>query len=289
MSTVKIGNKVVGKGNPAYIIGEIGINHNGDIEIAKKLIEKAKEAGMDAVKFQKRTPEICVPEDQKSKPRDTPWGTMTYFEYKKKIEFEEEEYKIIDEHCKKIGIDWFASAWDVPSVEFLNQFDMVAHKVASACLTDDALLTAMKNSGKPVILSTGMSTIDQIEHAIGVLGKDNVLIAHSTSAYPCENSELNLRMINTLEKMYPEIPVGYSGHDKGIQTTVAAVVMGATHIERHITLGRTMWGTDHAASLEPKGMNLLVRDIRICEEAMGDGVKKVYDSEIPIMKKLRNN
>lgn len=286
MKIVKIGKNLIGPGHKCYLIGEIGINHNGDIKIAKELITVAKNAGFDAVKFQKRTPEICVPEHQKNVMRETPWGIMTYFDYKKKIEFGHDEYEQIDLHCKKEGIDWFASPWDIPSVDFLAEFDVVAYKIASASLTDSELLKHIKTKNKPIILSTGMSTMEEIRESVSILDEDNLLIAHSTSAYPCAPEELNLRMINTLEKEF-NVPIGFSGHDKGIQTSVAAVVMGATHLERHITLSRTMWGTDHAASLEPRGMNVLVRDIRICESAMGDGIKKVYDSEIPIRKKLR--
>jgi len=286
MKTIKIGNNVVGN-NRCYIIAEIGINHNGNIKLALDLISKAKECGADAVKFQKRTPEICVPEHQRNIMRETPWGTMTYFDYKKKIEFEEKEYLLIDKHCKEIGVDWFASPWDVPSVKFLEQFNPVCYKVASASITDKDILMAIKSTGKPVIISSGMSTIDEIENAVKILDGSELLIAHSTSAYPCKTEELNLNMIKTLTKKYPDSPIGYSGHEKGIQTSVGAYVLGAKHIERHFTMDRTMWGTDHSASLEPKGFKTMVRDIRILEIALGDGVKKVYESEIPMRKKLR--
>jgi N-acetylneuraminate synthase len=286
---VKVGKNLVGHDEKTYLIGEIGINHNGSIELAKELILIAKNSGFDSVKFQKRTPEICVPEEQKKIIRETPWGNMTYLDYKKKIEFNLEDYKQIDEYCKEIGIDWFASVWDTESVDFIENFDPICYKIASASLTDNQLLQKIKSKNRPIILSTGMSTIKEIEKAIDTLSGSKLLIAHSTSAYPCAYEELNLKMIPALRKRYPEIPVGYSGHEKGVSSSVAAVALGACHIERHITLNRTMWGTDHASSLEKRGMELLCRDIRNVEKALGDGVKKVYDSELPIIKKLRVN
>ena len=283
---VSVGKKFIGEGEPVYIIAEIGINHNGDIEIAKQLMDVAVETGCDAVKFQKRTPEICVPEEQKSIPRETPWGTMTYFEYKKRIEFEQKEFEQIDAYAKKIGIDWFASPWDVPSVDFLESFNVPCQKIASACLTDSELLTAINKTKTTTILSTGMSSIEEIDKAVSLLNNVPLAIAQATSTYPAEASELNLRAIQTFAEKY-KVPVGYSGHERGLQVTIAAVALGATFIERHITLDRSMWGTDHSASLEPEGLKKLVRDIRIIELALGDGKKKVYDSEIPIRAKLR--
>jgi sialic acid synthase SpsE len=283
---VSVGKKAIGAGEPVYIIAEIGINHNGDIEIAKQLMDVAVETGCDAVKFQKRTPEICVPEEQKSIPRDTPWGTMSYFDYKKRIEFEQPEFEQIDAYAKKIGIDWFASPWDVPSVDFLESFDVPCQKIASACLTDSELLTAVNKTKTTTILSTGMSSIEEIDKAVSLLNNVPLAIAQATSTYPAEASELNLRAIQTFAEKY-KVPVGYSGHERGLQVTIAAVALGATFIERHITLDRSMWGTDHSASLEPEGLKKLVRDIRIIELALGDGKKKVYDSEIPIRAKLR--
>ncbi|MEZ5023591.1 MAG: N-acetylneuraminate synthase family protein [Chitinophagales bacterium] len=253
LGKVKIGNKLVGKGCPTFIIAEIGINHNGSIDITKKLIDEAVNAGCDAVKFQKRTPELCVPEDQKYKLRDTPWGTITYIDYKKKIEFEEEEFNIINEYCKEKDILWFASCWDLPSVDMIEQFNPPAYKAASASLTDLDLLKKMKATGKPLIISTGMSTLDEIEMAVNALGKDNLLIAHSTSAYPCPVNELNLRMINTLGDMYPNVPIGYSGHETGLTTTVAATTLGATFIERHFTLDRAMG--NRSSSINGTGRN----------------------------------
>ena len=284
--SVQVNGKSIGSTSPVYVIAEIGINHNGDIEIAKKLMDVAAQSGCDAVKFQKRTPEICVPEDQKSVLRETPWGTMTYFDYKKRIEFEDAEFKIIDTHAKKLNIDWFASPWDVPSVDFLEKYDVPCHKIASACVTDNELLSAINQTKKTTILSTGMSSIDEIDKAVATLVDVPLAIAQSTSTYPCVASELNLRALISLGERY-NVPTGYSGHEHGLQATIAAVALGATFIERHITLDRSMWGTDHSASLEPAGLQRLVRDIRIVEEALGDGVKQVYPSEIPVRAKLR--
>ena len=283
---VSVGKKFIGEGEPVYIIAEIGINHNGDIEIAKQLMDVAVETGCDAVKFQKRTPEICVPEEQKSIPRETPWGTMTYFDYKKRIEFEQKEFEQIDAYAKKIGIAWFASPWDVPSVDFLESFNVPCQKIASACLTDSELLAAINKTKTTTILSTGMSSMQEIDKAVSLLSGVPLAIAQATPTYPAEASELNLRAIQTFAEKY-KVPVGYSGHEHGLQVTIAAVALGATFIERHITLDRSMWGTDHSASLEPAGLQRLVRDIRVVEEALGDGVKQVYPSEIPVRAKLR--
>ncbi|MGX7757978.1 N-acetylneuraminate synthase family protein [Streptomyces angustmyceticus] len=282
-----LGSREAGPGRPVYVTGEIGINHNGDLENAFALIDAAADAGCDAVKFQKRTPEICTPRDQWDIERDTPWGRMTYIDYRHRVEFDEDGYRAIDEYCKKRGIAWFASPWDVESVAFLEKFDVPCYKVASASLTDDDLLRAMRATGRTVIISTGMSTPKQIRHAVEVLGSENILLCHATSTYPAKAEELNLRMINTLQDEYPNVPIGYSGHETGLQTTLAAVALGATFVERHITLDRAMWGSDQAASVEPGGLSRLVRDIRTIEESLGDGVKKVYESELGPMKKLR--
>jgi len=276
----------VGSGHPVFIIGEIGLNHNGDVEIAKKLIDIAVIAGCDAVKFQKRTPEICVPPEQRSIMRETPWGLITYMEYRERVEFGADAYAEIDRYCRSKGILWFASPWDVPSVDFLEPLAPVCYKIASASLTDLDLLGRVRETGRPVILSTGMSTLEQIERAVECLEGAPLLVAHTTSTYPCPPAELNIRMIETLGARF-DVPIGYSGHEVGLQTTYAAVVLGATFIERHITLDRTMWGSDHAASIEPAGLMRLVRDIRTIEAALGDGVKRVYDSEVPVMRKLR--
>jgi len=284
---VSIASKLVGKGHPVYVIAEIGLNHNGDVEIAKQLIDVAADAGCQAVKFQKRTPLISTPEHMRSVPRETPWGTMTYLEYRYRVEFDREQYIEIGDYANLRGLDWFASPWDVPSLEFLEDLNVVAHKVASASVTDMELLRAMAATGKPVILSTGMSTIDQIDAAVDVFDPEQLIILHATSTYPLSPEEANLRMISTLAGRYSGIPIGYSGHERGLQISVAAVALGASAVERHITLDRTMWGSDQAASLEPAGLEHLVRDIRIIEEALGDGVKRVYPGEIPSLEKLR--
>ncbi|PRB21749.1 MULTISPECIES: N-acetylneuraminate synthase family protein [unclassified Microbacterium] len=285
--TVSIGSRVIGGGRPAYVIAEIGLNHNGDVDIAKKLIDVAARAGADAVKFQKRTPEISTPEHMRDVPRETPWGVMSYLDYRRRVEFGRDEYVEIGDHATMLGLDWFASPWDVPSVHFLEELNVVAHKVASASLTDTELLVALRETGKPVILSTGMSTIEQIDRALDTLGTDRVVLMHATSTYPLEPEEANLRVIATLRDRYPGVPVGYSGHERGLQISLAAVAIGAVAVERHITLDRTMWGSDHAASLEPTGLEYLVRDIRVIERATGDGVKRVFDSERAPMAKLR--
>ena len=285
--TVTIGSRVVGGGRPAYVIAEIGLNHNGDVDIAKRLIDVAADAGADAVKFQKRTPEISTPEHMRDVPRETPWGTMTYLEYRRRVEFGRDEYVAIGDHATLRGLDWFASPWDVPSVAFLEELNVVAHKVASASVTDLELLTALRETGKPVILSSGMSTIEQIDRALETLGTDRVVLMHATSTYPMEPEEANLRVITTLRDRYPGVPIGYSGHERGLQISLAAVALGAVAVERHITLDRTMWGSDHAASLEPTGLTHLVRDIRVIETALGDGVKRVFPGEQAPMAKLR--
>jgi sialic acid synthase SpsE len=271
---------------PVFIIAEIGINHNGDVDLAKRLIDVAVDAGCDAVKFQKRTPSICVPPEQAGMIRETPWGTMTYLEYKERIEFGESQYREIDTYCRSRGIIWFASPWDVPSVDFLAAFDIPVFKVASACLTDDQLLNAIRKTNMPVIMSTGMSTLQEIDHAVTLLDRTKLILGQATSTYPCKPEELNLRAIESMRRRYG-VPVGYSGHETGLQTTVAAVALGACFVERHITLDRAMWGTDHAASVEPQGIHRLVRDIRTVELAIGDGAKRLYDSELPVRKRLR--
>jgi N-acetylneuraminate synthase len=285
-NTLKIGSSLLGENQPVYVIGEIGLNHNGSVDIAKQLIDVAVEAGAQAVKFQKRTPEISTPEHMKSTPRETPWGTMTYLEYRYRVEFEEEQYSEIDRYCKSVGLDWFASPWDEPSVDFLEQMNVVAYKIASASVTDLEMLGKIRETGKPVILSTGMSTIEQIDKAVETLGTENLSLMHATSTYPLPPEEANIRMITTLKERYG-VPVGYSGHETGLQISIAAVALGAVSIERHITLDRAMWGSDHGASLEPKGFVSLVRDIRILEQAMGDGVKRIYPGELAPLSKLR--
>ncbi len=285
-ATRPIGSRLVGPGQPTYIIAEIGINHNGDLAIAKKLIDAAALAGCDAVKFQKRTPGLCVPPEQRNLLRETPWGLMSYLDYRHRVEFGEAEYREIDRYCREKKIAWFASCWDEPSVDFIEHFDPVCYKIASASLTDCAMLAKLRATDRPLILSTGMSTMEEIRTAVAQLDLDRLILAHATSTYPCRPDQLNLRMLHTLQREFP-CPVGYSGHEVGLQTTCAAVVLGACLVERHITLDRAMWGSDQAASVEPGGLVRLVRDIRVIEQAMGDGVKQVYDSERAALAKLR--
>lgn len=283
---IRIGDLVVGDDHPTYVVAEIGINHNGDVENAKRLIDAAVLAGANAVKFQKRTPELCVPEDQRDRMRETPWGYISYLEYRYKVEFGVDEFKAIDAYCKERKVHWFASVWDEPSVDFLEAFNPPCYKVPSASLTDAGVLRKLKTTGVPVILSTGMSRMEQIEAAVEILGTDNLLITHATSAYPCDPEELNLRMIPTLLRRF-SCPIGYSGHEVGLIPSVIAVSLGACLVERHITLDRALWGSDQAASVEPGGFARLVKYIRVTEKAMGDGVKKVYESEMPSLMKLR--
>jgi N-acetylneuraminate synthase len=284
---ITIGKHTIGADAPVYVIGEIGLNHNGDLAIAKQLMTVAAEAGAQAVKFQKRTPEICTPEHMRSIPRETPWGTMTYLDYRYRVEFGESEYLEIAEYAEKLGMDWFASPWDVSSVDFLEKIGVPAHKVASASLTDTELLERLRETGKPIILSTGMSTMEQIDRAVEILGTERLVVLHATSTYPLPAEEANLRMIDTLSERFAGVPVGYSGHEPGLQISLAAVALGARAVERHITLDRTMWGSDQAASLEPHGLRTLIRDIRVIEKAMGDGVKQVFPGELAPLSKLR--
>jgi N-acetylneuraminate synthase len=281
-----IGTRLVGDGHPTYVVAEVGINHNGDLDTARKLIDAAAHAGVNAVKFQKRTPELCVPVEQQNQMRETPWGYITYLEYRRKVEFEPGAYEEIDRHCKRNGIDWFVSVWDEPSVDEMERFDLPCLKIPSASLTDRALLRRLRQTGKPLILSTGMSSMDQIRAAVDLLGTENLIITHATSAYPCEPSELNLRVISSLRETFP-CPIGYSGHEVGLVPSVVAVAMGACLVERHITLDRAMWGSDQAASVEPGGFERLVHYIRVTEQSLGDGVKRVYESEKPSLLRLR--
>ncbi|MGB8007521.1 MAG: N-acetylneuraminate synthase family protein [Terriglobales bacterium] len=282
---LRLGSKVIGPGKPCYVIAEIGINHNGDIDIAKKLINVASGAGCDAVKFQKRTIDVVYSKEELAKPRESPFG-MTNGDLKRGLEFELEEYQEIDRYCREVKIDWFASCWDEASVDFIAQFKVPCFKVASASLTDDNLLRHTRKVGKPIILSTGMSTLQEVDHAVEVLGKQDLALLHACSTYPAFYEELNLKVIDVLRDRYG-VPVGYSGHETGLPSSIAATVLGACIIERHITLDRSMWGSDHAASLEPNGITRLIRDIRLIEKSMGDGVKRVLEREQPIIKKLR--
>ena len=286
MRHLQFGQRVIGESQPTYIVAEIGINHTGSLGIAKRLIDVAANANCDAVKFQKRTPELCVPLQQRNQMRDTPWGAMSYLEYRHRMEFSVEEYEALIDHCRSRSIEWFTSCWDETAVDFIEWFEPIGYKIPSAALTDVALLRRFKQTGRPLILSTGMSTMNQIEAAVALLGTKNLLITHATSTYPCPLAELNLRMIHTIQSRF-DCAVGYSGHEVGLATTLAAVCLGASLIERHITLDRALWGTDQAASVEPRGLERLVQYIRDVEAAMGDGVKAVYESERAVMKKLR--
>jgi N-acetylneuraminate synthase len=267
------------------VVAEIGINHNGSLDLAKALIDAAVIAGCDAVKFQKRTVDIVYSATELARPRENPFGP-TNGDLKRGLEFGADQYAEIDRHCKSKGIMWFASCWDEPSVDFLEQFSPPCYKIASASLTDDNLLRHHRKTGRPLIVSTGMSTSEQIDHAVELLGRKDLILLHATSTYPSKLEELNLRVIPRLLERYG-VPIGYSGHEVGLYTTLAAVVLGACVVERHITLDRASWGSDQAASVEPQGFARLVKDIRAVEAGLGDGVKRVYESEVPIMQKLR--
>jgi N-acetylneuraminate synthase len=284
---IKFGNRMVGDGHPAYIIAEIGINHNGDLEIAKQMIDAAVHAGADAVKFQKRTPEVATPLAQQNQMRETPWGYITYLDYRRKVEFGEADYLEIDRYCQAKGMPWMVSVWDEPSVDFMEKFNTPAYKIPSASLTDHKLMNHVRRTGKPIIISTGMSTMEQIREGVEAVGLEDLVIMHCTSTYPCEPEELNLRMIETLRREFPKNPIGYSGHEVGLVPSAVAVALGACMVERHLTLDRAMWGSDQAASVEPSGFERLVKYIRVSQASLGDGVKKVYESEMSSLKKLR--
>lgn len=283
--TVKIGNKIIGDGYPCFIIAEIGINHNGSVDLAKKMIDIAVTTGCDAVKFQKRTVDIVYTKEELEKERNSVFGT-TNGDLKRGLEFGEKEYAEIDKYCKEKGILWFASCWDEGSVDFIDKFNPPCYKIASASLTDDNLLKYTKSKGKPIILSTGMSTLDEIKHAVSILGEENLIVLHCTSTYPSNANEMNLKVIETFKHLF-SCPIGYSGHERGITPSVLAVAIGATVVERHITDDRTNWGSDQAASLETAGLYHMVRDIRQTPILLGDGVKTVYPRELPIIEKLR--
>lgn len=283
--SVAIGSKRIGAGEPCYVIAEIGINHNGDLAIAKRLISLAMAAGCDAVKFQKRTVDVVYTADELAKPRENPFGP-TNGDLKRGLEFNAAQYAEIDEYCKQVGIPWFASCWDEASVDFIDAFNPPCYKIASASLTDDALLRHTRATGRPIIMSTGMSTLAQVDHAVEVLGTQDLVLMHTCSAYPSTYADLNLRTIHTLAERYG-VPVGYSGHETGLASSVAALALGATCLERHITLDRALWGSDQAASVGPSGLTQLLRDIRVVEAALGDGVKRLAASEVPVMQKLR--
>lgn len=272
------------------VIADIGINHQGSVKTACNLVEVAKDAGCDYVKFQKRTPEKCVPESIKNAIYESPFGRMLYIDYRKKIELSGSDYIEIDRFCHVIGIQWFASAWDLESFGFLVQMGIKKHKIASAMLGNETLLKAVAEQRKHTYISTGMSHLQEIDNAVCIFenARCPYTLMACNSSYPCEAKDVNLKRIDTLYKRYPmSLGIGYSGHERGIQLSVSAAAMGACCIERHITLDRTMKGSDHAASLEPSGIKKLVRDIRILESAMGDGSLEITDAEIPVRKKLR--
>ena len=282
---VKIGNKIVGDGYPCFIIAEIGINHNGSVELAKQMIDIAITTGCDAVKFQKRTIDIVYSKEELAKPRNSVFGN-TNGDLKRGLEFGEKQYREIDSYCRKKGILWFASCWDEKSVDFIDKFNPPCYKIASASLTDDKLLKHIKSKGKPILMSTGMSTMEEIRHAVSIVGRSNLILFHCTSTYPSNSYETNLKVIDTLKNEF-HCPVGYSGHERGVTPSVLAVAMGACSVERHITVDRTNWGSDQAASLEMAGLYHMVRDIRQVPALLGDGKKVVYPSERPIIEKLR--
>lgn len=289
MKTIKIDGRIVGDNQPVYMIAEIGLNHNGDMQIAKKLIDASFATHWDCVKFQKRTPELCVPEHQKNVMRDTPWGRMTYMEYRYKVEFEKEQYDYIDKYCKEKPIAWTASVWDLKSLEFLLQYDIPFIKIPSAKLTEHEYLVEASKSGKPVILSTGMSTIEEIDAAVNVLEKNsrgNYILLHTNSSYPAPPEALNLRVINFLKERYGCI-IGYSGHEYDLEPSVIAVSLGASLIERHVTLDHNLWGSDQFASLEVHAMDLLLKRIKNIDVILGDGIKKLTEKELEVRKKLR--
>lgn len=319
MASVRIGARPVGLGHPCFVVAEIGINHNGSLEISKQLIDAAVDAGADAVKFQKRTVQVVYSETELAKPRkvdgsiiqnamersvieDIKWSVLpeesiarlkeditntTNGDLKYALEFGIKEYDIIDLYCREKGIMWFASSWDGLSAHFVNGYNVPCHKIASACLTHSDLLRRVRSNGKPVILSTGGSTIEQVEKAVNILGREDLVILHCVANYPCPDQELNLLTMNTLRQKFPGVPVGYSGHELGVLPSVAAVALGACMIERHITLDRHMPGSDQSASLEPREFKQMIQEIRRIETVMGDGVKRVLDSEVPVMQKLR--
>jgi N-acetylneuraminate synthase len=285
---MKLEEILTGNNEGVYLIAELGINHNGDLQIAKQLIDAAHGCGWDCVKLQKRTPSLCVPEHQKLQPKHTPWGDMTYLEYKEKMEFSKKEYDYIDSYCKEKPIDWTASVWDLPSLEFLLQYDIPFIKIPSAKMTDWELLEESCKTGKIVILSTGMSTMTEIDEAVKRASKytKKLILLHTNSAYPSPMEDINLSVINTFQAFYGKI-VGYSGHEFGLEPTIAAVVLGAKVVERHITLSHKMWGTDQAASLEVHAMFMLKNRINDVVISKGDGIRVVTEKELEISKKLR--
>lgn len=283
---IKIAGREIGDDLPVFVVAEIGINHNGDVNIAKELTKMAVEAGCDAVKFQKRSLELCYTPEELAAPRESPWG-KTNGDQKHGLEFGLKEYTEIDKYCRELGIMWFASPWDEPSVDFLEQFDPPCYKIPSARVRgEDGFLRYVRSMGRPIIMSTGACEMDHIDHAVSVVGRENLALTHCVLKYPCESANLNLRMIQVLRDRF-SVPVGYSGHEKGVATSVMAAALGAVIIERHITLDRTMYGSDQAASLERPGLEHLVRDLRVWERARGNGRKHVLPEEEVNFQKLR--
>jgi len=287
VTSVKVGSQIISSTSPTYMIAEIGINHNGNLDTAKKMIDESVKAGFNAVKFQKRTVNVVFTPEELARPRENVFG-KTNGDLKNGLEFDLADFKEIDAHCKKLGIDWFASPWDIESLNFLEEFDVVAHKVASACLTDSALLSAMKATGKPIFLSTGMSTLDQIKRALSLLDLEKTILMHAVSVYPATEEQLNLSWIDELRNTFPSVLIGYSGHEAGVMPSVIAVAKyGAVCVERHVTLDRSMWGSDQSASLEPDGMRRVIKYIRGVPVVCGDGPKRILKEEEPILEKLR--
>ena len=285
MKPIRIGKRPVGPGHPVFVVAEIGINHNGSVDLARKLIDAAAAAGCDAVKFQKRTIDIVYRPEELARPRESPFGSINE-DLKRGLELGHDDYVMIDRHCRGRGIAWFASCWDTLSIDFVEAFDPPCFKIASACLVDDDLLRLHGAQARPILLSTGMSSVEQIDPAVDVIRDDALVLLHCTSAYPSRVEELNLNVIPWLAERY-DVPVGYSGHEVGLAPTTAAVALGACLVERHLTLDRAMWGSDQAASMEPQGLARLVKDIRAIELALGDGVKRIYDSELSVRRKLQ--
>ena len=285
---ISVGQNQIGPDSDIFFIGEIGINHNGSMELAKQIIDMAVFCSVDAVKFQKRTPELSVPERMRDRIRETPWGEMTYLEYKQRIEFGKNEYDEIDRYCRKQGILWTASPWDLPSLEFIESYDVPFHKVPSALLTHREMLERLAELGKPIFLSTGMSTHEEISRAMEVLKGCQLVLFHCNSSYPSRDDELNLDCIPTLQELYPDTIVGYSGHEQGISPSLVAATLGAGVIERHITTDRALWGTDQGASIDFSGLRRLVRDLKKLPLWRGDGIKRVTESEALVREKLRN-
>ena len=286
---IKTGSRYIGDNEPIYLIAEIGINHNGDIQIAKKLMDATWATGWDCVKFQKRTPDICVPENQKNTIKQTPWGEMTYLDYKKKMEFSKNNYDYLDKYAKEKPLEWTASVWDLPSLEFIIQYDIPFLKIPSAKITDKELVEETAKAGKPLFISSGMSTLEEVDNAVNILEKylsKNYILFHCNSTYPAKTDELNLQVIETLKQRY-DCLVGYSGHEYDLMPSTIAPIFGACVIERHITLDHEMWGTDQASSIGVRGMDFLVKRINSVKTIVGDGIKNISAGEEEIRKKLR--